>query len=135
MVLFDAPTRDNCTVRRQRTNTPLQALVLLNDPQFVEAARVLAEKTMKMHPDSVEDQLTQAYRALTGIHPETRVLSLLSELHQQAYDDFEQNLEEAIDLINTGEYPRGAALSEAKHAALTVAINTIMSFDETVTKR
>ena len=70
MILFDSPTRDNCVVRRQHTNTPFQALVLLNDPQFVEAARALAARVIHAQPGDSEGQLVLAYRLLAGIRPD-----------------------------------------------------------------
>lgn len=135
MILFDAPTRDNCTVRRQQTNTPLQALVLLNDPQFVEAARVLAGQTIAAFPQDVSNQLTDAYRRLSGFSPKTEVLALLKEMYNKEIAAFTQSPEEASKLITTGEAPTQRGINKIQHAALTVVVNTMMSFDEVVYKR
>jgi hypothetical protein len=135
MTLFDAPTRDNCTVRRQRTSTPLQALVLLNDPQFVEAARVLAARAMRTYPDAPREQLTLAYRLLTGHRPDAESLGLLEELLNEEVTAFSGAMEEATALLQVGNAPQDSNLEPAHHAALTVAVNTMMSFQATVDKR
>ena len=135
MTLFDAPARDNCTVRRQRTSTPLQALVLLNDPQFVEAARVLAERVMIQHPSDTATQITQAYRMLSGKKPDEKTLDLLVQLYTDAVADFQQTSEDAASFLSVGEAARTQSLDVAAHAALAVVVNMIMSFDEVVNKK
>ena len=135
MVLFDAPTRDNCTVRRQQTNTPLQALVLLNDPQFVEASRVLAGRVLMQFPDDPASQITHAYRALSGLNPTPAVEALLLDLYLEAEEDFQEAPQDAHSLLAIGEAPGLGHLDPMQQAALTVVCNTIMSFDEVVMKR
>ena len=134
MILFDAPTRDNCIVRRQHTSTPLQALVLLNDPQFVEAARVLAERVMLAHPEDTPGQITLAYRLLTGKKPDIETLNLLVDLFEEETQAFSKTPDEAEALLSTGDAPPKVDLDTAKHAAMTVVCNTMMSLDESVRK-
>jgi hypothetical protein len=134
MTIFDAPTRDICTVNRQATNTPLQALVLLNDPQFVEAARVLAERVMREQSGSSE-QIVRAYRLLTSRRPEAKVLRLLLELKKKETLRFRQQPDLARELLQVGEWPADTSLTTIELAAMTVVCSAIMSFDECLVKR
>lgn len=134
MTTFDAPTRDVCIVSRQETNTPLQALVLLNDPTFVEAARILAEKVIRNIPDKT-DQIIHAHRLLTGLRPNPEVLTLLSQLAEKEYRKFYQQPERVKQLMQVGDYPYDKSLDLAEVAAMTIVSSTIMSFDETLVKR
>jgi len=134
MTAFDAPTRDICVVSRQQTNTPLQALVLLNDPQFVEAARVLAQKVIASEPDP-STQIILAHRSLTGLKPTPKVLSLLVNLESRERQRFYENKVNAKDLLSVGEYPLIAGQNLTYVAAMTIVCSTIMSFDETIMKR
>jgi len=134
MTTFDAPSREVCIVSRQETNTPLQALVLLNDPQYVEAARLLAERVIRAVPDK-KGQIVQAHRLLTGLHPQAEVISLLRELETRENEKFEQNPVLAEKLMEVGEYPWDKSLAASKVAAMTIVCSTIMSFDETLIKR
>lgn len=135
MLTFDATGREVCTARRERTATPLQALVLLNDPQFVEAARVLAEKILKT-PGAGRDQwLQSAFRSLTSRLPDAKELAILNRLFEEQKQYFEKKDSSATEFLAVGDAPRDASLNPADHAALTVTIKAIMSFDECVTKR
>lgn len=134
MTTFDAPTRDICLVSRQETNTPLQALVLLNDPQFVEAARVLATRVIRAQPDKTT-QIVHAHRLLTGLFPKPEVITLLKELEAGEYKKFEQQPDLANQLLAVGEYPMDVSLNNSEVAAMTIVCSTIMSFDETLIKR
>jgi uncharacterized protein DUF1553/uncharacterized protein DUF1549/concanavalin A-like lectin/glucanase superfamily protein/cytochrome c len=134
MTLFDAPTRDNCTVRRQQTNTPLQALVLMNDPQFVEAMRVLSERVIREN-STKKNQIVQAHRLLTGKKPIVEVLTLLLQLEQDTREKFLHHPESAKALLGIGEYPVDSRLPSLEVAAMTVVTNTLLSLDETIMKR
>jgi hypothetical protein len=134
MVSFDAADRNVCTVRRQTTNTPLQALVLLNDPQYVESARVLAERLMHEASDET-DRLTRAFRLLTSRRPDANELEILTSLLQQQRSAFAANPKRATELLAVGEYPRDASLDSVELASLAVATSTIMSFDEVIIRR
>jgi hypothetical protein len=133
MTTFDAPSREGCLARRERTATPLQALVLLNDPQFVEAARVLAEKLLAK-PD-LGDRLTTAFRLATSRQPSTKEMQLLTRMYHEQKERFAKQTALADALLKIGDSPRNAKLPSADHAALTVVIQAIMNLDDCVTKR
>lgn len=134
MTTFDAPSREVCTPQRLPTNTPLQALVLLNDPQFVEASRVLAERVMKMEPEE-EKQIQLAYRLLTGLKPKPEVVDLMLDLLRQEKQRYRSQPEQARALLQVGDHPADTKLGSAELAATTVVCSTILSFDETLMKR
>ena len=134
MSLFDAPNRDNCTVIRQQTNTPMQALVLMNDPQFVEAARVLSERVIRENSNK-KDQILHAHRLLTGRRPNDEVLTLLIELEQETREKFSSNTDLVNELLAVGEHPVAIELPALEVAAMTVVNNTLLSLDETIMKR
>jgi len=134
MTTFDAPTRDICIASRQETNTPLQALVMLNDPQFVEAARVLAENVIRETPGKT-DQIIRAYRLLTGLQPKPETISLLDQLEEKEYQKYRVLPKQSQALLAVGEFPSDQALNQAKVAAMTIVCSTIMSFDETLVQR
>ena len=91
MTTFDAAERNSCTVRRQSTSTPLQALVLLNDPQFVEAARCIGERMMREGGASPAARAGFAFRLLTSRAPNPRELAVLKRLYQEQADQFRKN--------------------------------------------
>lgn len=134
MTIFDAPTREKCSLRRSRTNTPLQALVVLNDIQFVEAARVLAESALKKGGASFDDQLTYAYRRATGVRPTDGVRSILSEAYSEELERFRNDGEAATKFLAIGESKRDEALDAATHAAMTIVTSMILNLDETLTR-
>lgn len=135
MVTFDATSRETCTARRERTATPLQALVLLNDPQFVEAARVLGEKLMQQHPESVDLRLNTAFRLLTSRSATDREANILRRLYQEQQTRFSARPADATALLTVGDSARNDKLNAADLAATTVVIQALMNFDECVTKR
>ncbi len=135
MMSFDASERNFCTVRRQNTSTPLQALVLLNDPQYVEAARLLAERMLREGGETLADHLTFAFRLLTSRPPLAHEMTLLTDLYEQELATFAADRSGALALLGVGEYPRDERLDPSQVAALTVVANTIMNFDEAVIKR
>ncbi len=130
---FDATSRSFCTVRRQKTNTPLQALVTLNDPTFVEAARVLGEKmTLEKNP---ERAIIQTYRTLTGHRPTPKEVALLGGLQRTEIERFRKSPAKTVGWLTTGQYRANQALDVALVAANTVVASTIMNSDATLTKR
>lgn len=135
MIAFDAPSREVCTISRENTNTPLQALVLLNDKQFVEASRVLAEKIQKEGGDTLENQITHAFRLATSRRPKKAELQLLMELYDRQKNWFQKNPEEVTQLLSVGEKIVDNSLDKTKTAALTMVTNTLLNHDETYTKR
>ena len=132
---FDASDKYLCTVKRQKTNTPLQALVLLNDPQYVEAARLLAERMMKEGGQQPAEQITFGFKALTSREPDQRELDLLKQLYQEEQVDFQTAPARADSLLAVGEHPRDKSLPEDQLAALTVVANALVNYDEAVYKR
>ena len=132
---FDASDKYLCTVKRQKTNTPLQALVLLNDPQYVEAARLLAERMMKEGGPQPAEQITFGFKALTSREPDDRELDLLKQLYQEERTVFSETPARADSLLAVGEHPRDKDLPEDELAALTIVANTLVNYDEAVYKR
>ncbi len=134
LVTFDAPDRETCVVRRARTNTPLQALVLMNDPTYVEASRKLAERMLTAGGATTEDRLAFAFRLATARSPRDRELEVLKNVLQRQQDIFRQNAEAATRLLGVGEAARDDTLDAAELAAWTMVASAILNLDETLTK-
>ncbi len=134
MVTFDAPNREVCTDCRARTNTPLQALVLLNDPAYVEAARVLAERIMKEGGPGVNERISFAFKLCTARAPKPAELEVLTRVFQAQLAKFRQHADAATKLIGAGEAPRPTGLDPAEWAAWTAVGNVLLNLDETITK-
>ena len=134
MTNFDATGRDVCVVERSNTNTPLQALNLLNDPQFVETARVLAQR-VRGHSEGADEQLAQAFRLVTGRQAKPAEVAVLRGLYDEELARF-QSAPAAVDsLLSIGEYPVPEPLYGPETAALTSVGNVLFSFDEAYVKR
>ena len=131
---FDAPNREVCTDCRARTNTPLQALVLLNDPGYVEAARVLAQRTIQSGSADTTARLRFAFRLCTARVPSDQELAVLSRILDANLARFRQNPAAAAKLISVGESPRPADVDPAELAAWTAIGNLLLNLDETITK-
>lgn len=133
MAAFNAPTREQCTVRRERTNTPLQALVLMNDPQYVEAARHLAERTLKQTTDDHKRVTWMLETVLSRPANEADIVEMLS-----AANDFrtlfQKKNEAAAKLVGTGESIPDPALDVVELAAWTMVANTLMNRDDFINK-
>ncbi len=134
MLNFDAAERHFCTVKRQTTSTPLQALVLMNDPQFVEAARVLAQKILADQKD-LYNSISHAYLALCGRPPRKEEMKILQELYLEELEHFKQHPRQSKALLQVGDYPVAPQLATPELAALTVVTSTVMNFDEFTIKR
>jgi hypothetical protein len=135
MTIFDAPNRDVCTVNRERTNTPLQALVLLNDPQFVEASKVLAERAFTFGGKELSDQVKYAFRLVTSRTPSKDEIDILIRLYGKELQYFAKDKNSAADLLSVGEYRVGNVFDKSKLAAMTIVMNTILNHDEAYVKR
>ena len=145
MLNFDAAERHTCIVKRQKTSTPLQALVTLNDPQFVEAARVLAQRTLvayistsktKMDMLSFPDVLIQAmFKAVLSRPARPVEVGLLKKLYSDELLSFKNEPKRAKALLKVGEYPIEAALKTNELAAWTLVVSTVMNMDEALVKR
>ena len=132
--MFDAPDRQQCTVRRSRTNTPLQALELMNDPTFVEAARKLAEKAIIEGGGSAEQRIGYIFKLSTARDARPAEIAVLRNVLDQERKDFEAHPEAAAKLLAIGESPRNESLDKIDHAAWTMVCSTVLNLDETVTK-
>jgi hypothetical protein len=134
MEIFNAPNRETCTVHRERTDTPLQALVTLNDPQFIEAARVLAQKALKEGGDKDEsriDFIAQRLLARPFRAEEKQVVqSSLSDLLAH----YKGNAEEAKKVLSVGEVKADASIDAPTLAAWTMLVNELMNLDEVLNK-
>jgi hypothetical protein len=135
MLTFDAPSREVCVVRRQSTSTPLQPLVLLNDPQFVEAARALGERMLREGGNSLEEMLIFAFRQAATRRPTDRELGLLKGLYQGQLEMFRNDLDSARKYLKTGDRPPAAGLDPADLAAAAVTANAVLNLDAAVTTR
>lgn len=133
MMVFDASSREVCTVKRSRTNTPLQALVLLNDEQFIEAARVLA--TALMSNEAPEQRIENAFLQLAGRRPDPTELEELTTLYQQEQTFFEKDLDSAKSYLSIGERELPSEVPLAELAATTSLCQVILNLDATIWKR
>ncbi|GAB2792251.1 DUF1553 domain-containing protein [Rhabdobacter roseus] len=132
---FDAPDRSECTSRRQKTNTPLQALVTLNDPTFVEAAKVLGQEMARTN--DLKRGVESTFLKLTGRRPAPAELRLLLDLYQQEYRKFRQSTHKTTGWLQAGNYPvpPDQADQYPHIAACAVVASTILNADATLTKR
>lgn len=133
MTTFDAPDRETCTVRRPRTNTPLQALILLNDPTYIEASRKLAERLLA-RPGSDADRVAHAFRLATARLPSAPEQTVLLRILEEQRAHYRAHPDAAEDLLSNGEAPRDLTLDPAELAAWTMLSSAILNLDETVTK-
>lgn len=134
MTAFDAPNRSVCRAKRQYTNTPMQALVLLNDPQFVEASRYLAQAVLEGSQE-LDKGIAWAFRKLTGLKIDERQLSILTDLFQEELTRFEETPIKAEAYGAIGQAAPAEGLDPAQLASMTVVVNTIMNFDDFYMKR
>ena len=135
MLTFDAVTREVCTAKRETTATPLQSLVLLNDPQFIEAARVLGEKLLKKFPNDVNARAQMAFKKLVGRAPDAEETKILVQIFNEQKDLFVKDETGAKKLLATGESKFDEQLPSADFAATTLMVNAIMNFDEFIVER
>ena len=134
MNILDAPSREACTIRRERTNTPMQALMLMNDPQFFEAARVFAERTIKEGGDTPEARIAYIFEMATARLPKPKEEALLLKTFQVHYQELEANPEAAKELTAVGESPPDDTLDAVEVAAWTMIANLILNLDEVLNK-
>ena len=130
---FDATTRSYCVVRRQSTNTPLQSLVLLNDPTFVEASKVMGQEISSSKDTS--KAISDLYSKLTGIRPSKSELALLKALQSQELQKFRADLKKTKGWLTAGQFKVNKALEPAMVAANSVVASVILNSDATLTKR
>ena len=134
MNILDAPSREACTIRRERTNTPMQALMLMNDPQFFEAARAFAERTVKEGGETPQERIAYLFEAATARLPKPREEALLLETFQAHHQELAANPEAAKELITIGESTPDETLDAVEVAAWTMIANLILNLDEVLNK-
>ena len=134
MITFDSSTRETCIVRTGRTNTPLQALNLMNDVTYVEAARRLAERMMTAGGETPAERVGFAYRLATARRPPAAAEAILVDGFRRHLDRYQADRGAALDLVRQGESPRDETLDVAELAAYTMVANLILNFDGTITK-
>ncbi|MBA4018424.1 MAG: hypothetical protein C0483_14755 [Pirellula sp.] len=134
MLAFDAPTREVCTIRRARTNTPLQALVLLNDPVFVEAARGLAVRTLRDGPSDTASRVRFAFRIATARLPTPVEADALERLYLRQRKAYRERKPDAAAVSSIGESPKVEGLDAEEVAAWTAVAGVLLNLDEVVTQ-
>jgi hypothetical protein len=134
MEIFNAPNRETCAVRRERTNTPLQALVTLNDPQFVEAARYLAQRALAEGGDKVESRLDFMAKRLLSRSFTAEERTVIDRMLGELLAHFKSQPAEAKKLLDVGEMKAAAAMEPATLAAWTMLANSLMNLDEVLNK-
>jgi hypothetical protein len=133
LTTFDAPDREICTVRRSRTNTPLQALILMNDPTYVEASRKFAERIVQ-GGKTVDDRVSFAFRHAVCRPPTAREAEILREVYEKQLARYRQNRPAADQLLGVGESARDNRLPADELAAWSMVANVLLNLDEVVTK-
>ncbi|MFN4258760.1 MAG: PSD1 and planctomycete cytochrome C domain-containing protein [Gemmataceae bacterium] len=134
MTIIDAPSRESCTARRERTNTPLQALLLMNETQFVEASRHLAQRVLKEGGTTTDQRLAHLFRIATARRPDSRELSILHNVLSAHLAEYKQNPDAAQALIRQGEIKPDDLFDAVELAAWTMVANLVLNLDEVVTK-
>jgi Protein of unknown function (DUF1553)/Protein of unknown function (DUF1549)/Planctomycete cytochrome C len=134
MANFDAPTREECAVNRISSDTPLQALDLLNDPTFVEAARVFGERILEQPGSNLNEKLEWAFQQATGRPPDNDELKLLADLYRQGLDHFTAEPAAATSFLKIGDSPAPQNASPADLAAMSNVARVIMSLHEVITR-
>jgi len=134
LMALDAPSRETCVARRARTNTPLAALALMNDEQYVEASRRLAARMLKEGGATPADRLTYGFRLATARRPSPSELEVLVKLYTKQLGHYQSNRDEGLKLLSVGRSKRDESLDISQHAAMTMMANLILNLDETITK-
>ncbi|HSQ54764.1 MAG TPA: DUF1549 and DUF1553 domain-containing protein, partial [Gemmata sp.] len=134
MVALDAPSREECTCERPKSNIPQQALTLLNDPEFVEAARVFAQKTVKRNGDDPA-RIAWAFEHATGRKPKATEGAILLEVLKKHRGDYAKNAEEAKKILAVGDTPAPKEIAPEELAAWTGVCRTILNLHETMTRQ
>jgi hypothetical protein len=135
MLAFGTPFRESCTLQRPRSNTPLQALNLMNDVTYLEAARFLAERMMKEGGDTSAGHLAQGFRIVLARQPTPAQLALLQRAYDRSFADFAKDRQSAAALLTQGETPTNQKLDPAALATLTSIASTLLCMDEVLNKQ
>jgi hypothetical protein len=134
LATFDAPDREKCVARRALTNTPLQALVLMNDPTYVESSRALAQRVLLETGKDANTRIGYAFRLATSRKPTAQELNVLRDLLNKQVMNFRNDKKAATELLRVGESTIDAKLNQAELAAWTMVASAILNLDETITK-
>lgn len=134
MLIFDAPLKEFCEVRRVRTSTPLQALNLLNDPQMLEAARVLGTKLVETKELSLEEKVVLAFRKIISRQPAASEVDVLLRGYREEYDRYVEDPAAAKKFLMVGEYPQNNSLDPRECAAMMHVVTIIYNLDEAISK-
>jgi mono/diheme cytochrome c family protein len=134
MSILDAPSRESCVVRRERTNTPLQALMMLNDPQYVESARVLAERAMKNGGQDPQARIAYMFTLATARKPDAKETEELVAAYNDFRKKYDGDAKAAGQLIAVGETTADPKLNASELAAWTMVANLILNLDEVINK-
>ncbi|MEQ1826612.1 MAG: PSD1 and planctomycete cytochrome C domain-containing protein [Pirellula sp.] len=134
MLAFDAPFREFCSMRRTQSNTPLQALNLMNDPTYVEAARGVGERMLREGGDSPESRIRYGFLLILSRYPTDRELQILSSTYRRALSDFDNDRTAATVLLSVGSSKLDPALDPIELAALTTIATTLLNLDEAISK-
>jgi hypothetical protein len=134
MSAFDAPNREECTADRPKSNTPLQALVLLNDPSHVEGARVLSEKILRMKMETLDERLDYAFTTATARRVGPKEREILRALHARHLEQFQVDSQAAGQLVGVGYSPSSASFDTAELAAMTSVCRAILNLQETISR-
>ncbi|HXH62463.1 MAG TPA: DUF1553 domain-containing protein, partial [Fimbriimonadaceae bacterium] len=134
MLLFDVPSRETCTVNRPRTDTPLQALTLMNDETYVEAARVLAQRMMREGGNTMEGRLQRGFELVLQRPATAQELKILEDGIARRTERYRNDRTAAWDLVSTGESRVDIGLDIPELAAYTMTASTLLNLDETITK-
>ena len=135
LTTFDAPSREFCVIRRSRSTTPLQALVLLNDQTYVEASRKLAERMLKEGGKRPSDRIGYGFRLATSRFPTATELAVLSAGVERRLAEYQSSGKQADSLIQQGDSPRDESLNPSELAAYTTLASVILNLDEVITKQ
>lgn len=133
MMTFDAASRDLCTVKRQETNTPLQALVLLNDPQIIEASRLIAKNAIDRNKE-IGDQIKYIFKLATSRTPDEEELSMLNNYYNSMLQKVDEEGIDPQDYLSIGDFEIDSTYSKKQLAALALTAHTILNLDETITR-
>ena len=134
MVIFDAPNRETCVLRRPNTNTPLQALAAMNDVQMVEAARHLAERILREGGDNDEARACYAFELATARKPESTEIATLLRVLDKGLTAYREDSTRGKALLSAGESKRDESLDQSLHAAWTLVASMILNLDEVLTR-
>jgi hypothetical protein len=133
MMIFDASNRDQCEVKRSTTNTPLQALIMMNDPTALEAARVFAQR-LQEEKGNTDELLTKAFRTILCRKPEKKEAKIIKDFYLTQLNTYKNRKEQALELLSMGEMKIGPIEKPAETLALMKVVSTLYNMEEAITR-